>query len=226
MGGPAPTPAVGAEGGTPPKPRLRGVLHQYAFFVSLAAGAVLVGLAQGAGRAAAAVYAAALSGLLGVSALYHRVNWSPRARRWMRRLDHSMILLLIAGTYTPFALVVLSGTASRVLLVLVWIAALAGIAVNVLWVEAPKWVMAGFGIGLGWVFVAVAPELLTEAGALVTALLAVGGVLYTAGAVVYAVGRPDPVPAVFGYHEVFHLLVVVGAAAHYAGVAVSVLPAG
>jgi hemolysin III len=209
-----------------PKPRLRGVLHQYAFFVSLAAGAVLVVLAQGAGRLAATIYAGALSGLLGVSALYHRVDWSPRARRWMRRLDHSMILVLIAGTYTPFALVVLSGTVSRVILAVVWAAALAGIVVNLVWVQAPKWVLAGFGIGLGWALAAVAPELVSEAGLLVTALLAGGGVLYTAGAVVYALGRPDPVPTVFGYHEVFHVLVVAAAAAHYAGVAVSVLPAG
>ena len=209
----------------PPKPRLRGVLHQYAFFVSLAAGAALVAFAQGAGRAAALIYALALSGLLGVSALYHRVDWSPRARRWMRRLDHSMILVLIAGTYTPFALVVLSGPVARAVLAVVWVAALVGIVVNVLWVRAPKWVMASFGTALGWVLALVAPELVTEAGVLVVALLAVGGVLYTAGAVVYAVGRPDPVPSVFGYHEVFHVLVVVAAAAHYAGVAVSVLPA-
>ena len=209
----------------PPKPRLRGVLHQYAFFVSLAAGAALVALAQGAGRAAALIYAVALSGLLGVSALYHRVDWSPCARRWMRRLDHSMILVLIAGTYTPFALVVLSGPVARVVLAVVWVAALVGIVVNVLWVRAPKWAMASFGVALGWVLAIVAPELVTEAGVLVVVLLAVGGVLYTIGAVVYAVGRPDPVPAVFGYHEVFHVLVVVAAAVHYAGVAVSVLPA-
>ena len=209
----------------PPKPRLRGVLHQYAFFVSLAAGAALVALAQGAGRAAALIYALALSGLLGVSALYHRVDWSPGARRWMRRLDHSMILVLIAGTYTPFALVVLSGPVARVVLAVVWVAALVGIVVNVLWVRAPKWVMASFGVALGWLLAIVAPELVTEAGVLVVVLLAVGGVLYTIGAIVYAVGRPDPVPAVFGYHEVFHVLVVVAAAVHYAGVAVSVLPA-
>jgi hemolysin III len=210
---------------TPPKPRLRGVLHQYAFFVSLAAGTALVIVAEGAGRAAAAIYALALSGLLGVSALYHRVDWSPRARRWMRRLDHSMILVLIAGTYTPFALVVLSGPVARIVLAIVWVAALVGIAVNLVWVQAPKWVMAGFGIGLGWALVAVMPELAVRAGLLATALLLAGGILYTTGAVIYALGRPDPVPAVFGYHEVFHVLVVVGAAAHYAGVAVSLLPA-
>jgi hemolysin III len=213
---------------TPPpvKPRLRGVLHEYAFFVSLVAGPALVLLAgPGRERLAAAVYAGALSGLLGVSALYHRVDWSPRARRRMRRLDHSMILVLIAGTYTPFALVVLSGPASRVVLGVVWAAALVGIAVNVIWVTAPKWVMAGFGIALGWLLAVVMPELLARTGAEVTTLLVVGGVLYTVGAVVYAVGRPDPVPAVFGYHEVFHVLVVAAAAAHYVGVAVSVLPA-
>jgi hemolysin III len=209
----------------PSKPRLRGVFHQYAFFVSLVAGAGLVLFTDGAGRLAAGIYAAALSGLLGVSALYHRVDWSPRARRWMRRLDHSMILLLIAGTYTPFALVVLSGPVARVILAVVWAAALVGIVVNMLWVHAPKWVLAGFGIALGWLLAAVVPELVAEAGVLVTVLLAAGGVLYTIGAVIYAVGRPDPVPAVFGYHEVFHVLVVAAAAAHYAGVAVSVLPA-
>jgi hemolysin III len=209
------------------KPRLRGVLHQYAFFASLVAGAVLVLLApETRSRLAVLAYAVALSGLLGVSALYHRVDWTPRARRWMRRLDHSMILMLIAGTYTPFALVVLKGTTARVILGVVWAAALGGVVLNVFWVHAPKWVMASIGIALGWLLAAVTPELVTEAGLLVTALMAAGGVLYTVGAVVYATGRPDPVPAVFGYHEVFHVLVIVAAAAHYAGVAVCVVPGG
>lgn len=207
------------------KPRWRGVLHQYAFFVSLGAGTVLV-LAAGSGavRLATAIYALALSGLLGVSALYHRLNWRPAARRWMRRLDHSMILVLIAGTYTPFALVVLDGTLSDVVLGVVWGAAGFGAVVNLFWVTAPKWVTAVFTAAIGWVLVAVAPELARDAGIVVALLMLAGGLLYSAGAVVYALGRPDPAPAVFGYHEIFHVLVILAAALHFAGVSVSVLP--
>ena len=211
----------------PVKPRLRGVIHQWSFFVSLVAGAVLVLAAQSmSARLAAGIYALALSGLLGVSALYHRVTWSQGARRWMRRLDHTMIFVLIAGTYTPFALVVLPGTLPKVVLGVVWAAAAAGVVLNLLWTDSPRWVMAVFGIALGWVLIAVMPELAATAGPWATGLLLAGGMLYTAGAVVYAVGRPDPVPAVFGYHEIFHVFVVVAAATHYAGVAVSVLPTG
>ncbi len=210
------------------KPRLRGVSHQWAFFVSLAAGAGLV-IAAGDARAtlAVAIYAVSLSALFGTSALYHRVDWRrPEVRRWVRRLDHSMIFFLIAGTYTPFALLVLEGPLAEAILVVVWAGALAGTVVEMIWVEAPKWVTAIVYLALGWVGIAAFPGLLDHAGVAAVSLIVAGGLLYTGGAVVYATQRPDPSPAVFGYHEVFHLLVIGAAAAHFAAVALFALPAG
>lgn len=209
------------------RPRLRGVLHHYAFFGSLLSGAVLVALAPGRLQVlVAAVYAFSLSALLGVSALYHRVTWSPAARRRMGRLDHSMINILIAGTYTPFGVLAISGTFAALLLVVMWGGALANILLHILWFDAPKWLSAVSYVVLGWVGVAAMPELFVHAGWAPTALLLAGGLLYSTGAVVYALRRPDPIPAVFGYHEVFHALVVVAAVAHYAAVALTVLPLG
>ena len=209
-----------------PKPRFRGVSHQWAFFCSLFTGAALV-VAAPAGEAtvASAIYAASVAALFGTSALYHRVTWpTPNARRWMRRLDHSMIFLLIAGTYTPFALLVLEGTLATVILVVVWAGALGGIVLKLVWIDAPKAVVAVLYVMLGWVAVAAFPDLLGELGVASTVLVAAGGLLYTAGAVVYALGRPDPAPTVFGYHEVFHALVIAAAALQYAVIAFFVLP--
>jgi hemolysin III len=205
---------------TAPRPRLRGVSHQWAFFFSLLAGGALV-LAAPAGEAtvASAIYAVSVAALFGTSALYHRVTWaSLTARRWMRRLDHSMIFLLIAGTYTPFAVLVLEGTLATVILLVVWTGALAGVALKLVWIDAPKPLVAVLYVLLGWVAVAAGPDLIAGLGVTSTALVAAGGVLYTAGAVVYALGRPNPVPAVFGYHEVFHALVIAAAALQYAAI--------
>lgn len=210
------------------KPRLRGVSHEWAFFVSLFLGAGLI-IAADTPRAtfAVAIYAVSLSALFGTSALYHRVNWRrPNARRWMRRLDHTMIFLLIAGTYTPFALLVLDGAFATAILVAVWAGALAGTIVEMIWIEAPKWVTAIIYLSLGWVAIVVFPELWQELGVGGALLVAAGGLLYTLGAVVYATQRPDPNPAVFGYHEVFHLFVIVAAAAQFAAIAFFALPAG
>jgi hemolysin III len=208
----------------PVKPRLRGVSHQYAFFVSLLAGAVLVAAApSGRARLAVMIYAFAVAALFGASALYHRVTWTPTRRRWMRRLDHSMIFVLIAGTYTPFALLVLDGALATVILAVVWGGALAGIVLKLVWLDAPKWLIAGVYVALGWVAVAAMPEMAAELGVGALSLVIVGGVLYTAGAVIYARQRPDPVPAVFGYHEIFHALVIAAATSHYAVVAFFVL---
>jgi hemolysin III len=202
------------------RPRLRGVFHQYAFFVSLVLGAVLVAIADGAGRrAAAGVFAAALATMFGVSALYHRITWEPRARRWMRRLDHAAIYLLIAGTYTPFALIAMDRAWRWTILPLVWGGALVAIALKLAWTEAPKSLSVAIGIGLGWVGIVALPELWSHTGPSGVVLLGIGGVLYTAGALVYARQRPDPVPMVFGYHEVFHAFVVAAAACQYAAVA-------
>ena len=211
----------------PIKPRLRGVVHQWSFFVALAAGAALVAWAP-AGRAtiAAAIYAVALAGLLGTSALYHRITWQPRARAWLRRLDHSMIFVLIAGTYTPFALLVLHGTLAKVVLAVVWGGALLGIVLKLVWIDSPKWLIAGVYVSLGWVGVVTIPQMASRAGVGAVTLLVVGGLLYTVGAVIYALRRPDPSPKVFGYHEIFHLLVIAAAATHYAAVVAYALPAG
>jgi hemolysin III len=208
------------------KPRLRGVSHQWAFFVSCAIGAALVVAAPaGTPRLAATIYAISVAMLFGVSALYHRITWaSVPARRWMRRVDHSAIFVLIAGTYTPFALLVLDGPIATVILVVVWAGALGGILLKLVWIDAPKLLTAIVYVALGWVAVAAFPDLIDELGLTGTALVVAGGLLYTAGAVVYAFKRPDPVPTVFGYHEVFHALVIVAAALQYAVVAFYVLP--
>jgi hemolysin III len=209
-----------------PKPRLRGVSHQWACVVSAFTGVALV-LAAPAGKAklAAGIYALCVVALFGTSAVYHRIPWaSTAARRWMRRLDHSMIFLLIAGTYTPFALLVLHGTIATVILVAVWAGALGGIVLKLCWIDAPKWLVALMYVALGWVAAAAFPQLFDRLGLGPTAMVAAGGVLYTLGAVVYAIKRPDPVPAVFGYHEVFHALVIAAAALQYAVVAFFVLP--
>jgi hemolysin III len=209
------------------KPRLRGVSHEYAFFISLACGTALI-LAASGGRArlAAAIYAVAVSALLGTSALYHRVTWRPRARRWMRRLDHSMIFVLIAGTYTPVALLALHGGLARTILIVVWAGALGGVVFKLLWIDAPKWVFAAVYLALGWVSAAIFGQLPAAIGWLGVAGLAAGGLLYTLGAVVYASGWPNPAPRTFGYHEVFHALVLAAASLHYAVIAFDVVPRG
>jgi hemolysin III len=207
------------------KPRLRGVSHQWAFFVSLALGLGLV-LAASGGReiAATAIYAASVAALLGTSALYHRVDWVREgARRWMRRADHSMIFVLIAGTYTPFSLLVLEGTMATAILIAVWSGAAAGIILQLAWVDAPEWLQALVYVLLGWVAVAALPGLISGIGLFATLLLAVGGLLYTVGALIYALKRPDPAPAVFGYHEIFHVFVLVAATLQYAVIAVYVV---
>jgi hemolysin III len=173
---------------------------------------------------AAAIYAVSVAALFGTSALYHRITWaSQKARRWMRRLDHSMIFVLIAGTYTPFAVLVLEGTLGTVILAIVWAGAVGGVVLKLVWIDAPKPLVALLYVVLGWVAVVAFPELLDELGVTGTVLIAAGGLLYTAGAVVYALGRPDPVPAVFGYHEVFHALVIAAAALQYAVIVFVVL---
>jgi hemolysin III len=204
------------------------VSHQWAFFVSLVTGGVLVIVAPpGKATFAAAVYAVSVAALFGTSALYHRITWaSQAARRWMRRLDHSMIFLLIAGTYTPFALLVLDGTLATVILALVWGGAAAGILLKLVWLDAPKPLVAAVYVILGWVAVAAFPDLFDEIGIGGVAMVAAGGLLYTLGALVYAFQRPDPAPTVFGYHEVFHALVIAAAALQYAAVAFFVIPDG
>jgi hemolysin III len=208
------------------KPRLRGVSHMYGALVSIPLGlALVIAAPSGRARLAALIYAFAVTGLLSTSATYHRIDWRrPRARAWMRRLDHSMIFVLIAGTYTPFSLLVLHGTLATAVLIVVWAGALGGIVLNLVWISAPKWVTASVYVALGWVAVIAMPQLAERLGAGGVALLMGGGLLYTAGAVIYATQRPNPRPAVFGYHEIFHALVLAAAAAHFAVVAFYALP--
>jgi hemolysin III len=203
------------------KPRLRGVLHQWAFAVSLGAGTILM-LEAGSTRTrlAIGIYALSVAAMFGTSALYHRIDWRTlRARRRMRRLDHTMIFVLIAGSYTPFGLLVLHGTLGAVIMIVAWSAALVGAMFKLLWIDAPAWLIALTYIAIGWIALAALPELAARLGFVAVATLGLGGVLYSTGAVVYARKRPDPLPTVFGYHELFHLLVVVAAALQYAVVA-------
>jgi hemolysin III len=207
------------------KPRLRGVIHEYAFFVAIVLGGILVWQAQGAREhTAMLIYALGICGLFGISALYHRRNWGPRARAWMRRLDHSMIFVFIAATFTPFALLVVQGTLATVILAVVWGGAIAGVILSLVWIGAPKWLSATVYVALGLVGVVLVPQMWSALGWLPVVAMGLGGVLYMIGAVIYATGRPDPAPSVFGYHEVFHTLVTGAAAAHYAVIAFAVLP--
>jgi hemolysin III len=206
-------------------PRLRGVFHQYAFFAAVAAGIVLVVLANGAlARVAAWIYTVALAAMLGASALYHRFPWRSAASRLRaRRLDHSMIFVFIAGTYTPFALLSFSGATGVVVLVSVWVGAAFGLAVNLAWITGPRWLSAVAYLAVGWVGVIALPQLFPALGVAAAVLVIVGAGLYTLGAVVYAATWPNPFPATFGFHELFHLLVVAAAATQFVAVSFVVL---
>ena len=209
------------------KPRLRGVLHQAAFMIAVAlAPLLIVGADGGRPRLAAAVFACSVAACFGASALYHRVTWTPRARLWMRRIDHAGVYLLIAGTYTPVSLLVLRGTWRPVVLTIVWAGAAAAIVLKFVWVAGPKWLAAAIGIALGWVAVVALPQLIARLNPAAVILLVAGGLAYTAGAVVYARGLPDPAPAVFGYHELFHALTIVGVACQYVAIAFFIVRAG
>jgi hemolysin III len=206
------------------KPKLRGVFHEIGFYVAVATGVVLVVTAEpGKARTAAAIFASCVALCFGASALYHRPTWAPRARAWLARLDHAGIYFLIAGTYAPFGLIVMSRAWAIPILATVWGGALLAIVLKLFWVRAPKRLSAAIALALGWVAAAAFPQLLklSTVGLL---LVIAGGILYTAGAVIYARRRPDPIPRVFGYHELFHVLTVAAAACQYVAVAFYVLP--
>jgi hemolysin III len=206
--------------GPSPRPRLRGVFHLYSFFVSLVVGSLLTAYApSGKPQFAAAVFAAAVAVMFGASALHHRVTWRERGYRWSRRIDHAGVYLAIAGSYTPFGLLVLGGAWRIVVLAIVWGGALAAILLKFLWVDAPKWLAAAIAISLGWVAVIVFPQLVDGIGWSGVSLVLAGGLFYTLGGLAYALRRPNPLPGVFGYHEVFHLLVVAAVALQYSVVA-------
>lgn len=204
-------------------PVLRGVSHQLAFLCAAGAGAVLVAMSRTASAAVAtAIYAASLVAMFGVSATYHRLARSPRARGFWQRADHATIFVFIAGTYTPICLLAVGGAVGARLLALVWIGAAAGALQAVLWPRAPRAITAALYVLLGWALLAYWKGVAAALGAVPQILLVVGGGLYTAGALVYAFRRPDPAPRVFGYHEVFHVLVIAASACHFAAVIVLV----
>ncbi|HEX3980077.1 MAG TPA: hemolysin III family protein [Acidimicrobiales bacterium] len=209
----------------PGKPALRGVFHEVAFFVSLVSGAALIRAAPTAGSTlAVTIYAVSVSLLFGISALFHRHTWGPVGRRRMRRADHSTIFIAIAGSYTAVAGIALSGWARTTVLCIVWGGALVGITLRQVWLDAPKWVIALPYVVVGWAAVAVLPQLLAALGGVGFALLLAGGLAYSAGAAVYALKRPNPIPGVLGYHEVFHACTIVGAILHFVVIAWFVLP--
>lgn len=203
------------------KPKLRGVIHEIFFFVSLATGAVLVALSDASHRVGTIVYSVTLSALFGVSALYHRPDWRPEIRKWLRKLDHTMILFLIAGTFTPIA-VVLGTTLAKIVLVIVWSGAFLGAFGQLLPISTPKAVTVIPYLAMGWIGLSILPQSFVVLGATVPVLLIVGGIFYTLGAIAYARRRPNPLPGVFGYHEVFHSFVVIAAYCHYAGILTAV----
>jgi len=206
------------------KPRLRGVLHEGAFFVAIIVAPLLLLSADGLRtRVAAGIFAFSVAACFGVSALYHRMTWTPSRRRLMRRADHAGVYLLIAGTYTPVTLLVLKGDWGSVLLTIAWAGALIAILLKVIWVDAPKWVAAALGLALGWIAVVALPQLVERLQPTALTLLIAGGLLYSVGAIVYARRKPDPLPAVFGYHEVFHALTIAAAACQYVAIALFVI---
>ena len=212
------------------RPRMRGWIHLYAGFVAIATGVVLVVVsaivAGGVAAAACAVYAVTVCGVFGVSATYHRVHWSTAsARTWMKRADHSMIFVFIAGSYTPFCVLALPSPTRWIVLGVVWGGALAGVALKMAWPSAPRWLGVPLYLLLGWTIVVVAPTLVHEAGVTVLVLLAVGGVLYSGGAILYATRWPNPWPTTFGHHEFFHAATVVAALVHYIAVWIVVVGA-
>lgn len=210
------------------RPLLRGALHQAAFTAALVVGALLIAYADrnATTRTSASIFAGSVAAMLGASALYHRITWSPRVRPWLRRLDHAGIYLLIAGTYTPVGLLALHGAMQRAVLAIVWSGAAAAVLLKFVWVKAPKWLAAVIGIALGWVGIAALPDLWNTAGVAAVALLAAGGLAYTAGALVYACKWPNPAPRVFGYHELFHAFTIVAVACQYVAIAFYVLKVG
>jgi len=205
------------------KPRLRGWLHAGTFPVAVAAGIVLIAVAPTtAGRVSAAVFTLTAALLFGTSAVYHRGTWSPRVQRVLKRLDHSNIFLIIAGSYTPFAALLLDPGRARTLLLIVWLGALGGVLFRVLWVGAPRWLYTPVYIALGWVAVIYLPDFLREGGVALLTLIVAGGLLYTVGGVVYGLKRPNPSPRWFGFHEVFHACTVAAFTVHYIAVSFAV----
>jgi len=204
------------------RPRMRGWLHVYAFGVAVVCGIVLCSVAADRARSTAlfacVLYSVTVCGIFGVSALYHRRIWDPRRYLLMKRLDHSMIFVFIAGTYTPFCVLLLGASQARTLLAVVWTGALAGVALKMCWPRAPRWLSVSLYLALGWIAVFVLPEILQQGNVAVVALLAAGGAAYSIGALFYAFKWPDPWPLTFGHHELFHAATIAAASCHHVAV--------
>jgi hemolysin III len=212
-------PSSGTESPAIAKPSWRGWLHAAAFPIVAVAGFVLVATATTtAGQVSSAIFSATAALLFGVSALLHRGTWSPTVEDLLRRIDHANIYLIIAGTYTPFAVVALPPSEGKLLLSIVWTGALAGAAFRIFWTGAPRWLSTTLYVVVGWIVIFFLPELINGAGSAAVILIALGGVLYTVGAVVYGMKRPNPWPGTFGFHEVFHALTVAAFVTHYIAV--------
>jgi len=214
-----------ASGSILDRPLLRGVFHQYAFFVAIGASAtLLLETVSEVQFIAVLIYCSSLCGSLGVSALYHRLNWSHGPRLWMRRLDHSMIFVLIAATYTPFPLLVFDPPVGRFALALIWVAALLGVTLKLLWIQAPDWLGAAIYVGVGFLILPMLLPMKEALGDVAVALFVAGGIIYLIGALIFAFKKPDPAPRVFGYHEIFHICVVTAASLHFVVLAYWVIP--
>jgi hemolysin III len=207
------------------KPKFRGHSHQHAFLVALGAGAMLIATCASHAVVAVSVYVASLVALLGVSALYHRPMWPERTREFFKRLDHAMIFMLIAGTYTPFCVLAIPWEMGRVILAVMWGVGIVLALTKVAGVNMPRWLLTLSYVGLGWFAAWSIPDAIPQVGVAGAALLVAGGVFYTTGAVIYWRKFPNPAPNVFGYHEVFHLFVIVASVLHFIAIARLVLPA-
>ena len=204
------------------KPRLRGWLHAVTSPLTLVAGVVLIVLSPtAASRVGSAVFMGSAVLLFSVSAVYHRGTWSPRVWSFLQRFDHANIFLLIAGSYTPFTLLLLDGATRTVMLSVVWGGAALGVAVRLFWRQAPRWAFVPIYLALGWAAIFVAPQFAATASTAVIVLIAAGGLLYTLGGVVYGFRKPDPFPSWFGFHEVFHTLTIAAFISHYVGVSLA-----
>lgn len=201
------------------KPKLRGWLHAATFPVAVVAGITFVAVAPTlSARITGAIYTLTAALLFGISALYHRGHWSPRTHAALRRFDHANIFLIIAGTYTPFTILLLDGRSAQILLGLVWAGALAGVAFRVFWVNAPRWLYVPIYLGLGWAATFWLPSFASAGGAVILTLIIAGGLLYSAGAIIYGLKRPNPSPRWFGFHEIFHACTLAGFVTHHVGV--------
>ncbi len=206
-----------------PTPGLRGVFHVWGFLFSVPAGLLLLAGAEAASFGPLVVYVISLTGLLAASSAYHRLDWGPRARRWMRRLDHSMIFALIGGTYTPIAILGIGTPGALSALQAVWVMVALGVLMKLAWIDAPDWVAVVVYMATGAVAFAMVPEVYASVGFAGAGLFVVGGIVFAGGGVVFASEFPNPRPEVFGYHEIFHVCTIIGIALHYAAIAVYVV---